>query len=182
MKQIQKKKIFSNQVFDVFKNNFALSNKQVVKDYLSIQPNKKYNQSGGIMIIPIKNHKIGLMKVYYPIIKKYLYSLPQGFCDKGETLSVAAIRELNEETGFVISKKDIKPLSKFYPNPSMINSKISIYITNDLIGKKKSKQKLPEIGVGKISFFSKKNLINLIKKKSFDLTSLNAILFYFLIK
>ena len=130
------------------------------------------------MIIPIKNNKIGLMKVNYPIIKKFLFCFPQGFCDKGESLSSAAVREFNEETGFILDKKSIKFLAKFYPNPSLINSKITVYTTENLIKKKRIKNNLNEIGVGKISFYSKKELFSLIKKKNFDLTSLNALLFY----
>ena len=179
MKLIKKNKIFSNEVFDVYKNDFSLKKKVIVKNYLSIQPKKKYNQEGGIMIIPIKNNKIGLMKVNYPIIKKFLFCFPQGFCDKGESLSSAALREFNEETGYILDKKNIKFLAKFYPNPSLINSKITVYTTENLTNKKRVKHNLDEIGVGKINFYSKKELISLIKKKNFDLTSLNALLFYF---
>lgn len=182
MKLIKKNKIFSNEVFDVYKNDFSIKKKVIVKNYLSIQPKKKYNQEGGIMVIPIKNNKIGLMKVNYPIIKKFLFCFPQGFCDKGESLPLAALREFNEETGFILDKKNIKFLAKFYPNPSLINSKITVYTTEDLTKKKRVRKNLDEIGVGKISFYSKKEVILLMRKKNFDLTSLNALLFYFFTK
>ena len=182
MKQIQKKKIFSNEVFDVFKNNFIISNKHIVRDYLSVQPNKNFNKSGGVMIIPMKSGKMGLMKVHYPIINKYLFSFPQGFCDKDETFVGAAKRELEEETGFVTLKKDLNFLTKFYPNPSMINSKIRIYLANNLTNSQKKKNYNFEIGVGKMQFFSKNELVDLIRSKSFDLISLSAILFYYLKK
>lgn len=182
MKLIKKNKIFSNEVFDVYKNDFCIKKKIIVKNYLSIQPKKKYNQDGGVMIIPIKNDKIGLMKVNYPIIKKFLFCFPQGFCDRGESLPLAALREFNEETGYMLHQKNIKFLAKFYPNPSLINSKITVYITENLIKKKRFKHNLDEIGVGKINFYSEKELISLIRKKNFDLTSLNALLFYFITK
>tara|TARA_B100001173_G_scaffold229849_1_gene199744 strand:+ start:210 stop:758 length:549 start_codon:yes stop_codon:yes gene_type:complete len=182
MKQIKKKKIFSNEVFDVYKNNFILKNKQLVKDYLSVEPNKKFNKSGGVMVLPIQNQKIGLMKVYYPIINNYLFSLPQGFCDKGEIFKNAAKRELEEETGFIVKKKNLQLLTKFYPNPSMINSKITIFITSDLTKKVRKKSCNVEIGVGKMSFFSENQIMSLIRKKNFDLISLSAILFYYLKK
>ena len=99
MKLIKKNKIFSNEVFDVYKNDFSVKKKSNCKKlFVYSAKKKKYNQEGGIMIIPIKNNKIGLMKVNYPIIKKFLFCFPQGFCDKGESLSSAALREFNEET------------------------------------------------------------------------------------
>jgi len=41
MKLIKKNKIFSNEVFDVYKNDFSIKKKVIVKNYLSIQPKKK---------------------------------------------------------------------------------------------------------------------------------------------
>ena len=81
---------------------------------------------------------------------------------------------------YILDKKNIKFLAKFYPNPSLINSKITVYTTENLSKKKRVKYNLDEIGVGKINFYSKEELIFLIRKKNFDLTSLNALLFYFL--
>ena len=57
-----------------------------------------------------------------------------------------------------------------------------MYTTEDLTKKKRVRKNLDEIGVGKISFYSKKEVILLMRKKNFDLTSLNALLFYFFTK
>ena len=64
----------------------------------------------------------------------------------------------------------------------MINSKIRIYLANNFTNSQKKKNYNFEIGVGKMQFFSKNELVDLIRSKSFDLISLSAILFYYLKK
>ena len=79
MQSIKKKLVFKNQVYKVY-SNYIKSKHYVVKDYLSLEVNGK--KFGGVCCIIILK-KIGLMKVYSPILKK-LFSLVQGFCDKNE--------------------------------------------------------------------------------------------------
>ena len=61
---------------------------------------KKHDVCDGVMIIPItENDEIVMLKQYRPAISDYLYELPAGIVDKGETIEQAARRELYEETG-----------------------------------------------------------------------------------
>lgn len=69
------------------------------REYLSCNT-KKHDVCDGVMIIPVtENDEIVMLKQYRPAISDYLYELPAGIVDKGETIEQAARRELYEETG-----------------------------------------------------------------------------------
>ena len=179
MQFVKKKKlIFKNQVYKVY-SNYIKSKHYIVNDYLSLEvTGKKY---GGVCCLIINKKKIGLMKVYSPILKKNLFSLVQGFCDKDENPLNAIKREILEETGIKVIKKNIKYLNKILPMHSLINSKLAIYFTNlkklNLYDLKKRKK---EIGTGKIYFYNFKQIKKMLKKPYiFDLISYATISYYF---
>lgn len=61
---------------------------------------KNHDVCDGVMIIPItENDEVIMLKQFRPAISDYLYELPAGIIDPGETIEEAARRELFEETG-----------------------------------------------------------------------------------
>ena len=79
------------------------------KDYFIVSRRKKddlvcvtknHSVCDGVMILPItENDEIVILKQYRPAINDYLYELPAGIVDPGESMEEAAKRELFEETG-----------------------------------------------------------------------------------
>lgn len=66
-----------------------------------------------VFIIPqLPNGRLLIERHYRPQIKKYLYEFPAGYVNKNETPKKAALRELEEETGY--SAGEIKPLISVY--------------------------------------------------------------------
>ena len=54
-----------------------------------------------VTVIPVLDDgSIVMERQYRPIIGKYVYEVPAGHVDRGETPSKAAARELEEETGY----------------------------------------------------------------------------------
>jgi len=171
-----KKLIFKNSVYKAYSNTIV-SKKLTIKNYLSLEVSG--TNYGGVCCLLNKNNSLGLMRVYSPITKKYIYSIPQGFVEKNENIRRAVIREVFEETGYKFNDKLYKKKYFIYPMHSLINSKLAVFEVN--IKSEKSfelKNKVQtEIGVGKVKFYKKKKVKKLLKKPhNFDLITLAVIL------
>lgn len=103
-------KLSDNRFLNLFKLD-ALTDKGRTFDYFFVSRRKadsiklltKDISAEGVVIYPIlKNepNKIIMIKQYRYPLDDYLYELPAGLIDEGESPEVAAIRELKEETGF----------------------------------------------------------------------------------
>lgn len=79
------------------KDYFVASRKEIDK---LICKTKDHNCCDGVMILPItKEGEVVILKQFRPAINDYIYELPAGIIDEGETIEEAAKRELYEETG-----------------------------------------------------------------------------------
>lgn len=85
--------------------------------------------SGGACVLYVKDDAVALVKQYRYPYEEILYELPAGKLNLGEAPEVAAIRELEEETG--IRAKSVKLLQVLYPSPGYTNEKIYIYEATD---------------------------------------------------
>ncbi|MCK9431782.1 MAG: NUDIX hydrolase [Candidatus Omnitrophica bacterium] len=81
---------------------------------------------GAALIVPfIEKDKVILLRQFRPVIGRYLYELPAGTREEGESLLSCARRELAEETGY--SASGIARLGYIYPVPGYSTEKIVIY-------------------------------------------------------
>ncbi|MCK5779671.1 MAG: NUDIX hydrolase [Psychrilyobacter sp.] len=126
-KHVKRSKVFSNKHIEVHEEELILPNGNRVKwTFL-----KDYHAVGIVAITPAK--KIVLVKQYRPAIKKELIELPAGLVDPGEEPMAAALRELEEETGYRAGK--INKICEYFNSPGISGSKMYIYIAEDLIMK-----------------------------------------------
>ena len=79
----------------------------------------------GVVVLPVYDGKIVTIKQYRHAFCDYLYELPAGVIDEGETPYETAIRELYEETGFKAEKADY--LGRFYPSPGATDEVIYLF-------------------------------------------------------
>ncbi|MEK7750445.1 MAG: NUDIX hydrolase [Acidobacteriota bacterium] len=70
------------------------------------------------------------MRQYRLPARRYLWELPAGRLDPGETVLNAARRELREETGYRARKW--KKLVSFWPSPGYVAEKMTIYLATEL--------------------------------------------------
>jgi ADP-ribose pyrophosphatase len=87
---------------------------------------------GSAVIMPVDAKKrILLVKQYRLPARRFLWELPAGKIDAGETPLQAAKRELKEETG--CKAKQWTKLAEFYPSPGFLAEKMTIYLAQELV-------------------------------------------------
>ncbi len=86
---------------------------------------------GSAVVMPVDDRKrILLVRQYRLPARRYLWELPAGRIDEGETALQAARRELSEETGYRARK--FRWLAEFYPSPGFLEEKMTIYLATEL--------------------------------------------------
>ncbi|MGB6129637.1 MAG: NUDIX hydrolase, partial [Psychrilyobacter sp.] len=132
-KHIKKDKVFENEHFVIYEEDLILPNGNQVrwtflKDYITV---------GVIAFTP--EGKLLLVKQYRPALKQEIIEIPAGLVDPGEDVEKAALRELEEETGY--RARRITKVSEYFRSPGLSSSKMYIYHAEDLI---KTSQNLDE--------------------------------------
>jgi ADP-ribose pyrophosphatase len=119
MKLISSKEIAKTPIFTVTQDH------AVDPDGFEIE--RAIVQHGGsAVIMPVDARgRILLVKQYRLPARQYMWELPAGRVDEGETPLKAARRELIEETGY--RAKQWKKIAEFYASPGFLAEKMSIY-------------------------------------------------------
>ena len=87
--------------------------------------------SGSAVMMPVDERgRILLVRQYRLPARQYLWELPAGRVDEGESLLKAAKRELAEETGY--RAKRWKKIAEFYPSPGFLAEKMTIFLATRL--------------------------------------------------
>ena len=89
----------------------------------------RHNGSAVMMAIDEKK-RILLVRQYRLPAGKYLWELPAGKVDPGETPLAAAKRELIEETGY--RAKKWQKLVSFFPSPGFVAERMTIFVATGL--------------------------------------------------
>lgn len=106
-----------------------------VDEIISMQNKKAFREfvthPGGVCIMAINEKKQIIMEKQfrYPF-QKIIYELPAGKLEKGENPELAAIRELEEETGY--HARSIQFLGEIYPSVGYTNEVIYLYLTDEI--------------------------------------------------
>jgi ADP-ribose diphosphatase len=86
---------------------------------------------GSAVMMPVDDRgRILLVRQYRLPAQGYLWELPAGRVDEGETFLQAARRELKEETGY--TAKSWKKIAAFFPSPGFLAEKMTIFLATDL--------------------------------------------------
>jgi ADP-ribose pyrophosphatase len=90
--------------------------------------------SGSVVILAVDESRPGprilLERQYRHAAQSYLWELPAGRIDKGESELEAAKRELLEETGYTAAKW--KRVLRFYATPGFVAETMNIYLARGL--------------------------------------------------
>src|SRR6266702_2308519 len=86
---------------------------------------------GSAVMMPVdEKQRVLLVRQYRLPADQFLWELPAGKTDEGETVLQAAKRELIEETG--LRAKKWKKLASFYPSPGYVEEKMTIFLATEL--------------------------------------------------
>jgi ADP-ribose pyrophosphatase len=111
--------IFKGKLLSLFKEKVRLPNGYIAKLEVIKHP-------GAALIVPfLTENKVIILKQFRPVIDSYLYELPAGTLEKGESPLLCAKRELREEVGYSAGK--FTKLGEIYPVPGYSTEKIIIY-------------------------------------------------------
>lgn len=94
-------------------------------------PDRKYSKreivehTDSSAIVLVKDNKLLLIKHYRNTVDEVIYEVPAGMIELGETPIDAAIRELEEETGYVASDVDL--VYSLYSSPGYSTEKIYFF-------------------------------------------------------
>ncbi|BAY85029.1 hypothetical protein NIES267_45270 [Calothrix parasitica NIES-267] len=111
----------------VRRDKIKLPDGKIIDDYfVNIRPDVA-------IVLPITNHQeIVFVKQYRHAISDFFIELPAGgFNPEQESGQVAAIRELEEETGYVTS--NIKKIATFYDKPSKDTNQLHLYLAENVV-------------------------------------------------
>ncbi|HEM5239755.1 TPA: NUDIX hydrolase [Streptococcus suis] len=126
-KTIERKEIFKGHIFDVVVDDVALPNGGTGKRELIFH-------KGAVCVLAVTPEgKMILVKQYRKAIERAIFEIPAGKLELGEedTLEDAALRELEEETGFTSDKLTL--LADFYSAIGFCNERIRLYLADNLI-------------------------------------------------
>lgn len=117
----KEKRIFNGKLLKLFIVNRALPNGQT--GYF-----EEIRHPGAVLIVPFFKEKIVFLRQYRPVINKYIWELPAGKLEPGESPFSCAKREMREETGFNI--ETLKKIGYIYTTPGFSDEMIHFYRAN----------------------------------------------------
>ena len=130
---------------------------------------------GSVVIIPrISRDRYLLIRQFRFAARGWLWEIPAGGVEKGETFAQAARRELIEEVGY--RPRRLKKLMHFYPTPGVSGEIMHLYLAEDLVPDSAEKDEDEEIEVHE---FSPAQIERLIKKGTI-IDAKTILAFYFL--
>jgi ADP-ribose pyrophosphatase len=89
-----------------------------------------HHPGSAVVLVRDSRGRILLVRQFRAPARDYLWELPAGKIDAGETALKAAKRELKEETGY--SARSWKKLVSFWASPGFLAEKMTIYLAEDL--------------------------------------------------
>ena len=151
-KLLESKPVYESKWMSIFNNTYKLPDGSVGKDYLHL------SKSDYVLIVAIDNNKnIILERNYRRGVNDFVYELPAGWVEEGESPKEAAEREFKEETGY---EGKFEILGEIYPQPSFSSMRAYVAFakvtTENKVEQKLGHDELIDIELINISDFEKK--------------------------
>ncbi len=131
--------------------------------------------AGSAVMMPVdEKSRVLLVRQYRLPANQYMWELPAGKVDAGETVLQAAKRELIEETGY--RAKKWKKLASFFPSPGYVEEKMTIFLATELTAGESRPMDDERI---ETRWFPKKELMDLVRSnKILDAKTMIGLLYW----
>ncbi len=124
-KLISSKIAFGNPWLKVRQDTVEISNGKVINDYFV------WIEGQIVLTVPVtKNNEFILVRQYKHGYGDYIVEFPAGYVNKNEEITIAAQRELREETGY--TSKNITHLKSFINHPAKVVGTLNVYLARDV--------------------------------------------------
>ena len=170
-KKIASKEIYKGKIIDVYVDKVLLPNGN--ETYREVV---RHCKASAILAFTDENTIILENQFRYPYDEMVL-EIPAGKCDKDEDPKDAAVRELEEETGY--RANNITFLGEFYPTVAYTDEIIYLYLATDLVKTKQHLDADENLDYFKISF---DELLKMVKEGKIKDGKTLAAINYFIIK
>ncbi len=110
--------VFRGELISVFRGLKTLPDKR--QAYM-----EEVEHPGAALMVPMKCGKVVFIRQYRPVIGKAIWELPAGIFSRGESPAECAMRELEEETGYVPGA--LAKIGEIYTSPGFCNEKIYVF-------------------------------------------------------
>lgn len=125
---IKSEKIYEGRIIKVRVDTVELANRNYAKREI-------VEHSRGVGIVAITDdNEIFLVKQFRKAVEKFIYEIPAGLVESGESLSEAAQREAQEEIG--MKANSLTLLTEAYASPGFTDEIFSIFMARDLVESK----------------------------------------------
>ena len=123
-KTINETIIYDGKIITVKKETVLLPNgTQALREFV--------HHKDAVGILPIVNNEIILVKQYRTGSKSYMIEIPAGLIEENESPTNCALRELQEEIGYLPNKLHF--ICKYFLSPGYCDELIYLYYADDLV-------------------------------------------------
>lgn len=124
---VKSEKIFEGKILNLRVDTVELENQKYAKREIVEHKN------AACVLAVNEDAKILLVRQYRKAIEEFIYELPAGILNIAEDPKDGALRELEEETGYVANS--IKLVCEFYSSPGFSDEKVFLFKATDLVFK-----------------------------------------------
>ncbi|OLS40164.1 NUDIX hydrolase [Bacillus sp. MRMR6] len=129
-KTLHSEEIFSGKVISLHLQEVELPNGKQSKREIVKHP-------GAVAILAVTDdQKIVMVEQYRKALERTIVEIPAGKLEKGEEPSLCAMRELEEETGYVCENLEL--LLSFYTSPGFADEIVHLFVAKGLVKKEDS--------------------------------------------
>lgn len=122
--KLSSEKVYSDRWFQARADSCRFPDGRIIEPYYVVELPNWAN-----VFVVTKDDKVVMVRQYRYPVDQVTYELPGGVIDKDEDPQAAAIREMQEETGY--HSNDVEFLCKLAPNPAINDNTAYFYLARN---------------------------------------------------